>query len=701
VGTQLTVQELISDISKKQLLLPEFQRGYVWKSDKVRGYLDSLYRGYPTGSFLIWKTPNPGITKGQTTSPDATSFQLILDGQQRLTSIYALVTGSAPPFYEGETLFFNLHFNVKTETFKYYSKQEMQGKPEWVPVTRFFQRGLGEYLKAGGDLPPEDVTYLMSFFDRLVQLDKIKTYTYYLDVLTEKDMEGAVNIFNLVNTQGTTLSKSDLALSNICTKIPGMRKTMLDTAERLKRNEFDFGLEFLTRCLSCVATFSGQYEPLYGISSQEILSAWQRAESVIDYLLNVLQFDAFIDSARQLPSSFPLVPLVVYLANGKGSFQDEREKKAFIHWFYAAEMWGRYSGSTETKLTEDLESLKAADPPEKLRSNLLAERGRIRLEAVDLESRTVLSPFFFMSYVVARAADARDWFNGLPLYNKLIGKSNGLEHHHIFPSSMLYKTGPYDSAIPRDRSRVNEVANIAFLTKAANLKISDTDPLAYLAQIQDEHPGYLASQSVPVNDELWRLTRYEDFLAARRHRLASAINAYLDSLLVDPGTKTLGIEDYIAKGESSEVEFKGSLRWDYRLGNVNKALEKTIARTLAGFMNAKGGTLLVGVADDGNILGLDSDFATLHRRDADGWEQALRNVLNTFLSKDLAAFVDVSFAEVGGKLVAIIHADGSLKPVYFDDGGTAVFYVRAGNTTQQLDVKEAHDYIDHHFYQIA
>ena len=91
MGTQLTITELIQEIDKNRLILPEFQRGYVWTSTQVREYLASLYRGYPTGSFLIWKTPNPGLVRG-TPAEDA-AFQLILDGQQRLTSVFALVTG--------------------------------------------------------------------------------------------------------------------------------------------------------------------------------------------------------------------------------------------------------------------------------------------------------------------------------------------------------------------------------------------------------------------------------------------------------------------------------------------------------------------------------------------------------------------------------------------------------------------------------
>src|SRR5262245_35436948 len=93
-----TIKDLIKDIEKEQLILPEFQRGYVWKRPAVRSFITSLYRGYPTGSFLIWKTPDPGkVRRKDDPDTDKKFFELILDGQQRLTSVYAVITGGPPP----------------------------------------------------------------------------------------------------------------------------------------------------------------------------------------------------------------------------------------------------------------------------------------------------------------------------------------------------------------------------------------------------------------------------------------------------------------------------------------------------------------------------------------------------------------------------------------------------------------------------
>lgn len=166
MGTQRSVSQLITDIGRGQLILPEFQRGYVWTATQVREFLASLYRGYPTGSFLIWRTPNPGMIRGLASEGDGSVFQLILDGQQRLTSIYALATGDAPPFYEGERLYFDIYFNVSTEEFSYFKPTVMKGAMEWLAVTPFLQLGLGGFLKTGGPVSAERRDFLYQFFDR-------------------------------------------------------------------------------------------------------------------------------------------------------------------------------------------------------------------------------------------------------------------------------------------------------------------------------------------------------------------------------------------------------------------------------------------------------------------------------------------------------------------------------------------------------
>lgn len=687
---QLTISDLISEIDKQQLILPEFQRGYVWKQQQVREFVRSLYRGYPTGSFLLWKTPDPGLIRSsEPVNGDRKYFNLILDGQQRLTSIYTVLKGEAPPFYEGEKLFFNLYFNLQNEDFAYYKPIAMKGRPEWVPVTEFFQQGIAGFF---GEKSGESDVFLANF-DKLQRLDAITKYSYFVDTIAEEDIQSAVEIFNLVNSKGTRLSASDLALAHICASWPEARQSFREAKEELGVHHFDFGLEVYTRIAATVATGSGTYDSLYGTPIEEVKAAWAIGKRSLEYLINVLRGDAYIDQSRHLKTPFALYPLIVHLARRGGSFENDHEKRDFLHWMYAALMWGRYSGSSETRLNTDLTALSENDPPARLRENLIKERGRIRVQADDLDRAGQLSTFYPMTYIVARSRGARDWFNGAPLYSKAAGAVFGLEAHHIFPQSVLYKSG-YSSGDNVHKQTVNQIANLAFLTKQANLKISNADPLAYLREVEDRFPGALEEQFVPLDQSLWNAERFEDFLTERRRLIAEGINDFMDALIAGEPERLTTIEDLIANGESLGVEYKGSLRWDYRENRVNKELTKSVVKTLAAFLNSQGGTLLIGVMDDGEVVGLERDFESLSsKNNRDGFELTFRNAVGASLGEDVSPYVELTFSQVNGTTVAVVSCEAHHKPVFIEEGDRSEFYVRAGNASRPLDVKEASEYI--------
>jgi uncharacterized protein with ParB-like and HNH nuclease domain len=123
-----TITELLREIEKRELILPEFQRGFVWTQAKVKNYIESIYRNYPTGHFLIWKTYKPQKHRGDTNETDTQYNRLILDGQQRLTALYTVFKGEPPPFFEGGKLYFRIFFNVLTDEFEYWQPVKMRGK---------------------------------------------------------------------------------------------------------------------------------------------------------------------------------------------------------------------------------------------------------------------------------------------------------------------------------------------------------------------------------------------------------------------------------------------------------------------------------------------------------------------------------------------------------------------------------------------
>lgn len=150
----------------------------------------------------------------------------------------------------------------------------------------------------------------------------------------------------------------------------------------------------------------------------------------------------------------------------------------------------------------------------------------------------------------------------------------------------------------------------------------------------------------------------------------------------------------IRQGEGPHLEFKSSLRWDIAESRTNRALEGVILKTLAGFMNSHvGGTLLIGVADNGEIIGLEKDYQTLKKPDQDGFEQAVMTAISTNLGADLCPFVHVLFHVIDNKDVCRLIVSPTTRPVFLDQGNTLKFFVRTGGATRDLNIQEALDYV--------
>jgi len=702
-----TIAELLAEIEKGELVLPEFQRGFVWTKEKVKNYIDSIYRNYPTGHFLIWKTYKPQQFRGSAAETNA-YYRLILDGQQRLTALYTIFKGMPPPFFEGSKLYFPLYFNVLNQEFEYWQPVKMRGKSEWIEVTRFLKMGVGNFFSQN-TLSDEDKAFYFQQLTYLNRLDQMRNYSYEIEVIPKTGEEiktdEVVKIFNLVNSSGMTLSKADLALAHLCASWPEARQNLRSTHETFTESGFNLTtlkgreLEFWVRCLAATATGSILLDgAFYRADIDMIKNAWPDVVKSAEYLTNLIRTEAYTFTSKQLSTPYVLLPIIKYLSTRGHSFSSEAEKRRFLHWFFAAQMWARYSGSLETDLQRDIKALGVENPPDSLIANIISKVGRIKVEAKDLANKGKTSPFFNLVYAASCKMGAVDWFNGMKLYPGHMGSKFSIEIHHIFPLSRLYKDGGLNSKDRAHIAKANEIANLAFLTKNANLKSSDELPGVYLPRVLDNYPSALRAQFVPENPKLWEIENYDAFLEERRRLLATAINEFMEDFLKGSAPiSSHNVTDIIAQGESSKVEFKSSLRWDYRLSQVNKALEVAILKTIVGYLNTDGGILLIGITDSREILGIENDYKTLRKGDRDGYELHLNKLISDYIDKEHCLNVSISFHEMDGKDICMLQVESSAKPAYLKEEQGTRFYIRTGNQTQPLDTKEAHDYIVQHW----
>jgi hypothetical protein len=691
-----TIDELISDIAKGEIKLPEFQRGYVWNRDKVRRFVQSLYRGHPTGHLLMWHAYGPVQTRGGQSEHEGKTL-LLLDGQQRLTSLYALIKGKPPPFYEGEELFFDLWFNLTTDEFSYYAPTVMHGNPIWISVHDFLRKGLNQFLDELPTLTQEQQELAQKSLARLNRLDKIRSYNYQVDDLKDDTLvlDEVVEIFNQVNSEGTPLSRADLAMAHICTFWPDGRTTLRLFVETMRTHGFNIDPSFLIRATSAVAGGSVNFDrSFYQVSGESFRSAWPKVKSSFEYLVNILRHDAYVDSLADLASPIVLVPMIVFLAKNGSTFASSTEQNEFLRWMYLANIWGRYSGPTDTKLQRDIASLSEANPVEALIGAIVTDRGRIEVTSADLQGKGSTSAFYKFAYIIARSRGAKDWFTGQTLYHKAIGKSNGLHSHHIFPQAVLKKMGV------TERTIVNQIANRAFLTAKANQKILAQEPRKYLPEVEKGFPGSLRQQHVPMDEGLWEKVSYLDFFERRRRLLARAMNSFLAKLGTsgNAAAAIAGIESLLQSPESQSLEFKSSLRWDYEKGYTNKELEAVVVKTVVGFLNSDGGNLVIGVSDEGEVLGIEVDYdSSASLGDRDGFERHLNGILRRAIGDARLTFVTQTFHSVNGKDICQVSIEPADSPVYIDTQAGEAFCVRQGNATRAFDPKQTMDYAALHW----
>lgn len=160
----------------------------------------------------------------------------------------------------------------------------------------------------------------------------------------------------------------------------------------------------------------------------------------------------------------------------------------------------------------------------------------------------------------------------------------------------------------------------------------------------------------------------------------------------------LSLDELTTQGESKRLEFKASLQYDFERGHVNKELRKAIAKTIAAFMNTDGGTLLIGVDNNGSVIGIVNDLKTLGSKgDIDHFELTFRNLLREYLPAEFGPLVEMKFQEREGKKVAIVRCEPASKEVFFTDGKEVIFFVRSGNSSQPLNPRAALEYIKSHW----
>jgi hypothetical protein len=567
----IPIGTLVDMYKRGELRLPEIQRHYVWRATRVRDLLDSLYRGYPSGSILMWETDEPVPTRDFAIAQETTAFagrKLLLDGQQRLTSLTAVLSGSAVQVRGRKRpidILFNLDHpdgpptdivevesdeqsptssddelsdeaedgdgddgaeqgiqeKLNRRTFVVAAKN-LSSQPQWVSVSAVFAiANDAEILKKAGITNFDDPRY-QRYSDRLKKLRAIKDYQYVVHVL-ERNMsyEEVTEIFVRVNSLGAKLKSSDLALAQMTSRWRNLLKELETFQEECERSNFTIDLGHLVRSIVVFATQQCLFRSVASTPVEKLKEGWSQAQEGLHFAINFLRSNAGIED-ESLLSSPMFLHAIAALSRVKDNRLTADEQRQLLHWLLVANARGRYSrGSTETLLNEDLAIIFRTGNVAGLMEPVKRQFGRLHVEPGDLAGRGVGSPLFSLAYLALKAQGAKDWYSGLGLSLTHQGKLHFIQWHHVIPKSLLKEKG-YETG------EINEIANMAFITGQTNRRIGNQEAVNYLREVvARQGEAALRSQCVPVNEALWSTDRYRDFLAERRRALADRMNAFI------------------------------------------------------------------------------------------------------------------------------------------------------------------------------
>ncbi len=760
----IPLADLLNQAHQGILQLPDFQRGWVWDDDHIVSLLASVSRSFPIGAVMTLETGNadvrfqPRRLEGvpHSTTADEPKY-LLLDGQQRTTSLYLALRSGAPvptrdtrkkdverwyfadidacidPDADRNDAILSLpadkrRVSARGDVVLDASATEMQvraGKSGLFPLDIVLNPAAitdwqVAFLMAG---PPEEQVKIWKRFQEALILPFLH-YSVPRIALDQKTTKEAVcQVFEKVNTGGVELTVFELLTATYAAENFRLREDWKNRQATWADEPLLANLDATTFLQIVTLLWTrGRWEertrdrvrsdriPAVSAKRRDMLSLplseYRRwADAVTEALQGVVRFlqRERIFRARDLPYSTQLVPLTAILTLlGEVAFTPEPIAK-LRQWYWCGVFGELYGGTTETRFGNDVQDVLAwvqddGEEPRTVReSQFQAER------LLGLSTRN--SAAYKGLYALVMKRGGRDFRTGETIDAKAYA-ADSIDIRHIFPQKWCAANG-IDSAY------ASCIVNKTAIDGQTWGYMGASAPSKYLAAIET---------GVPVNpQDLDAICNSHDIdpVALRQDDFGAVFDARFERLIrqiedatgrpvnrgdgqdspfsVQRGAALArGIESLIKAGESKVVEFKSTGRMNLDSGLKDQAMEWAIIKTIAGFMNGHGGTLLVGVQDDGSVLGLEEELAVFSKKNTDGWELWLTDLLIKTFGKAVTANVTVAFGTIDERTVARVNVAPASAPVYTTRTKTgakeAVFLVRLNNTTHELDGPEASKY---------
>ncbi|WP_448676427.1 GmrSD restriction endonuclease domain-containing protein [Delftia acidovorans] len=560
---------LIGDIGLGRIGLPDIQRPFVWANAKVRDLFDSMYRGYPVGYFLFWQTGAEGVeTKviGDANKQKAPSL-LIVDGQQRLTSLYAVIRREAVLRENFEREHIRIAFRPQAGTFA-VPDATTERDPEYIlDISEVFNRPthktIGEYLKrltASREVSDAEEEKVADAIGRLAGLTNFPFIA--LELSQQCTEEQVADVFVRINSEGKKLNQSDFILT-LMSVFWDDGRTELEKFCRAARQPalagqaspfnqiFQPDPDHLLRVDVGVAFRRARLEHVYSLLRGKDLATgevslaqrngqFEKLRDAQGSVLNLTYWADFLNvvraagyrSAKTISSVNALVFAYQLYLLGRTEFDVEgfKLRNAIARWLFMSLLTGRFTSSPESRMEQDLAELRELKTADQFLARLATvESGTLtddywtKTLPLDLATSAGRSPALFGFYAAQTLLGAQALFSQSPVVDLLDppaqGQKRALERHHLFPKQYLKKQG-IESV--RD---INQIANYALVEWDDNISISDAPPTQYWGKYAERFDQATLATMMQWHalPEQWWTMSYDQFLAARRPLIAGVI----------------------------------------------------------------------------------------------------------------------------------------------------------------------------------
>lgn len=735
---------LVKYINLGEIGLPDIQRPFVWKNAKVRDLFDSMYKGYPVGYLLFWQNAlaDSARTIG-TDSKQKPSRLVIVDGQQRLTSLYAVVK-NIPVLrenFESEQIY--IAFNPLEEKFEVADAAIRRDKsfiPSisllWDEKTDLFEV-VENYLE-GLSSSREVTTYEGKAIKKSIsKLQGLLSFPFTaLELASDIDEEAVSDVFVRINSKGTPLNQADFILTLMSVFWDEGRAALEQFCRESRKpskgnaSPFNHFIEpspdQLLRVGVGVAFRRARLKYVYSIlrgkdletekfsderreQQFEVLKDAQKRTLALQYwhdFMNCIRQAGFRSGKMISSQNNVLFSYILYLLGRTEYKVPEFDlRRVIARWFFMSAVTGRFTGSPESAMEFDLARLRDVDTSEgfvKILSHICDITLTNDFWAVslpnDLATSSPRSPSLFAYHAALVLLDARALFSKIKVADLLDpsihANRTAVERHHLFPKGFLSKqniTGIRDT---------NQIANYALVEWGDNVKISDQAPADYLPKMkarfhQTEIDRMYRLHALPEN---WEHMDYRDFLEKRRELMAQVIAGGYATLITDifeneAVEPELDLSSILSNGESEAVEFKSTLRTNLHTNNKDSRMEMAVLKTLAGFLNTNGGMLVIGISDDGSPVGIQADgFAN-----EDKMSLHLVNIVKSRMGVQAMTSLHAHFDDHNDRRVMVVKCRKSPIPVFLKDDGIERFYIRTGPSTTELSASQTQEYVKQRF----